>query len=135
MKATVIAALFAMSSTDQGSPSVNAQVMFPMPSKWNDKLNEQLEPVFDAMEPFKQGFINHERGVPFIHEPLDCKINVEDPQCKNETMASSPMVGAGHHVRAETNVPIIGVLTQPIPGGHNAWNAEFERAQQESGRN
>jgi len=29
-------------------------------------------------------------------------------------MASSPMVGAGHHVRAKTNVPVIGILTQPI---------------------
>ena len=24
------------------------------------------------------------------------------------------MVGAGHHVRAKTNIPVVGILTQPI---------------------
>ena len=31
-------------------------------------------------------------------------------------MANSPMVGAGHHVRTKTNVPVIGILGLPIPG-------------------
>ena len=70
MKASVLAALLAMSANDKGSTNVNAQVMFPMPTKWNDKVNEQLQPLFEALEPFKQGFFNHERGVPFINEPL-----------------------------------------------------------------
>jgi len=26
-------------------------------------------------------------------------------------MATSPIVGAGHHVRAKTDIPIIGILT------------------------
>jgi len=30
-------------------------------------------------------------------------------------MKHSPMVGAGHHVRAKTNSPVIGILTQPFP--------------------
>lgn len=39
------------------------------------------------------------------------------------------MVGAGHHVRAKNNVPIIGILTQPIPSTDNGdseiWEKEF----------
>ena len=48
-------------------------------------------------------------------------------------MASSPMVGAGHHVRAETNVPIIGILTQPVPTGNDVWSTEFDKIQKEQG--
>tara|TARA_B110000238_G_C15771742_1_gene287901 strand:+ start:37 stop:141 length:105 start_codon:yes stop_codon:yes gene_type:complete len=33
-------------------------------------------------------------------------------------MAASPMVGAGHHVRAKTNIPVIGILTQPVTEEH-----------------
>ena len=55
----------------------------------------------------------------------------EDPQCKHEVMRNSPMVGAGHHVRAKQNVPIIGILTQPIPsrehGDSELWEQEFDR--------
>lgn len=36
------------------------------------------------------------------------------------------MVGAGHHVRAKTNTPIIGMLMQPIPDSEQ-WQAEFKR--------
>jgi hypothetical protein len=43
------------------------------------------------------------------------------------------MIGAGHHVRAETNTPIIGVLMQPIPdaidGNSERWGQEYERLQ------
>jgi len=43
------------------------------------------------------------------------------------------MIGAGHHVRAETNTPIIGVLMQPIPevkdGNSDKWGLEYERIQ------
>lgn len=42
-------------------------------------------------------------------------------------MAASPMVGAGHHVRAKTNTPIIGILTQPIPEKASQWNDEYNR--------
>ena len=31
--------------------------------------------------------------------------------------SKTQMVGAGHHVRAKTNIPVIGVLTQPILEG------------------
>jgi hypothetical protein len=31
--------------------------------------------------------------------------------------SKTKMVGAGHHVRAKTNIPIIGILTQPILEG------------------
>ena len=41
-------------------------------------------------------------------------------------MASSPIVGAGHHVRAKTEIPIIGILTQPIPD-EDLWKNEFKR--------
>jgi len=41
------------------------------------------------------------------------------------------MIGAGHHVRVETNTPIIGVLMQPIPdvidGNSEKWGQEYER--------
>lgn len=41
---------------------------------------------------------------------------------------------AGHHIRAKTNSPIIGILTQPIPFdwmndgliGEHGWNTFFE---------
>ena len=46
---------------------------------------------------------------------IDCEKMKEDAQCKHEVMKASPIVGAGHHVRAKSNVPIIGILTQPIP--------------------
>ena len=49
-------------------------------------------------------------------------------------LRSSPIVGAGHHVRAKTNVPIIGILTQPIPskenGDSDVWEKEFQRIKQ-----
>jgi len=41
------------------------------------------------------------------------------------------MIGAGHHVRAETDTPIIGVLMQPFPdvkdGNNEKWSKEYER--------
>jgi hypothetical protein len=42
---------------------------------------------------------------------LDCSKHVDDKQCRHLVMASSPIVGAGHHVRAKTQIPIIGILT------------------------
>ena len=48
-------------------------------------------------------------------------------------MHDSKMIGAGHHVRAETNTPIIGVLMQPFPevkdGNSEKWVQEYERLQ------
>jgi hypothetical protein len=35
------------------------------------------------------------------------------------------MVGAGHHSRAQTNTPVIGILMQPIPD-NEIWNKEYE---------
>jgi len=49
----------------------------------------------------------------------------------HEVLRDKPINGAGHHVRAKTNMPIIGILTQPIPseehGDHPQWKKEFER--------
>ena len=46
-------------------------------------------------------------------------------------MHESKMIGAGNHVRAETNTPIIGVLMQPFPevkdDNSERWNLEYER--------
>jgi hypothetical protein len=50
-----------------------------------------------------------------IPKYIDCEKNAEDPQCKHEVLKDSPITGAGHHVRAKTDTPIIGILTQPIP--------------------
>jgi hypothetical protein len=45
------------------------------------------------------------------------------------------MIGAGHHVRAKTNTPIIGIVMQPIPqeklGDSPLWEQEFEKHKQE----
>ena len=86
--------------------------------------------MHEALEPFKTDEFQHQRGVPVLHPELgkyrnisinryfpelDCSTNTEDPQCQHIVMAASPMLGAGHHVRAKTNTPIIGILTQPIP--------------------
>ena len=37
------------------------------------------------------------------------------------------MVGAGHHVRAKTNSPVIGILTQPFPENNQIWDSEIKR--------
>lgn len=63
------------------------------------------------MEPYLVHETTIERGVPAIHDELDCAKTPNDIQCKHKVMAASPMVGAGHHVRAKTNVPVIGILT------------------------
>jgi hypothetical protein len=46
-------------------------------------------------------------------------------------LRNSPIVGAGHHVRAKTNTPIIGILTQPIPssvhGDSMLWETQFNK--------
>ena len=45
-------------------------------------------------------------------------------------LKDSAIQGAGHHVRAKTQTPIIGVLTQPLPTagqGHDSmWENQFE---------
>lgn len=45
-------------------------------------------------------------------------------------MKDKPIQGAGHHVRAKTNTPIIGILTQPLPtsaqGHHSMWENQYE---------
>ena len=104
------------------------------------------------MEPYKTHEGEFERGVPKSHDKqgklflfflklifdilIDCsdELMQDDPQCKHETFADSQMLGAGHHVRAETNTPIIGILMQPIPeesdGNQSKWNEEYERLQQ-----
>mmetsp|Transcript_11130 Transcript_11130/g.18678 ORF Transcript_11130/g.18678 Transcript_11130/m.18678 type:complete len:108 (+) Transcript_11130:168-491(+) len=88
------------------------------------KVQEFMKPFAEAMEPYKVAEFRHERGIPVIHDPLDCEENAEDPQCQHPQMSKSPMVGAGHHARAETNTPIIGILMQPVPVG-SQWQAEF----------
>ena len=72
MKTSAIVALIALSSESR------AQVLFPMPSKYNNQLNEVLKPVFDALEPYKTEEYEKERGVPLTHEPLDCAIHIHD---------------------------------------------------------
>lgn len=81
----------------------------------HEKLTNAFKPIAKELEPYKVGSFNHERGVPHLHIDYNCEKMKEDPQCKHEVMRNSPMVGAGHHVRAKSNVPIIGILTQPIP--------------------
>ena len=61
---------------------------------------------------------------------------MNDKQCLHEDMRHSPMVGAGHHARENTQTPIIGVLTQPLPNvndtaSNRLWNSEFNRIRQE----
>jgi hypothetical protein len=79
--------------------------------QFKDTIVGALGPVWDLVEPFKVYEGKIERGVPATHNSLDCGATPEEVQCKHKVMASSPMVGAGHHVRAKTNVPVIGILT------------------------
>ena len=67
---------------------------------FSDQIKHAFQPVFEMMEPFLVHQSNIERGVPAIHDELDCSKTPNDAQCKHKVMASSPMVGAGHHVRA-----------------------------------
>jgi len=82
--------------------------------KFRDTLVGALGPLWELVEPFKVHEGTIERGIPAVHDELDCGVTPEEIQCQHKVMASSPMVGAGHHVRAKTNVPVIGILTQPI---------------------
>jgi hypothetical protein len=49
------------------------------------------------------------------------------------------ITGAGHHVRAKTNTPIIGILTQPVPTsaqGHNPmWENQFDNYKDQEFKN
>jgi len=72
MKTSAVVALMALMSESK------AQVLFPMPQSWNDNLNEVAKPLLDKMEPHKQAAFEHERGVPLLHQALDCAIHVED---------------------------------------------------------
>ena len=61
---------------------------------------------------------------------------MNDLQCKHEDMRDSPMVGAGHHARENTQTPIIGVLTWPLPrtnitAADRLWNSKFNRIRQQ----
>jgi putative N-acetylmannosamine-6-phosphate epimerase len=42
-------------------------------------------------------------------------------------MSAKPFVGSGHHVRAKTNVPIIGVFKQPIPEDNKVMMDQFQK--------
>ena len=120
---------------------------FPLPNNLGEVLTDIVKPIEEYLEPYKKVDIHHERGVPELHEEysklfsfhlirkifiliyylaLDCTQTPEDPQCSHEHFRESPMVGAGHHVRAKTNSPIIGILMQPIPQ-NEIWESEFER--------
>jgi hypothetical protein len=85
-----------------------------------------IKPIKEALEPYKVHEGTVEKGVPHLHEPLgklsifnhflfiDCQVHIDDPLCQNEDLKDKPINGAGHHVRAKTNTPIIGILTQPV---------------------
>ena len=93
---------------------------------FKDQIASAFKPVFEMMEPYLAYETTIERGVPVIHDELDCSKTPSDIQCKHKVMAASPMVGAGHHVRAKTNVPVIGILTQPINDQHPYLLKQFE---------
>lgn len=85
---------------------------------FSDQIKHALKPVLEMMEPYLVHETTIERGIPATHDELDCSKTPDEVQCKHKVMAGSPMVGAGHHVRAKTNVPVIGILTQPITEEH-----------------
>ena len=71
MRASILAALFAVQSeSNHGSSQVSAQVLFPMPTTWNENVNSALKPVFDKLEPHKKASFEHERAIPLLHEKL-----------------------------------------------------------------
>lgn len=74
-------------------------------------VDDFVQTLFKFIEPWKVQSSTYERGVPHVHEELDCEAHKDDPQCLHDKLHNSPMVGAGHHVRAKTENPIIGILT------------------------
>ncbi len=135
-----------------GSCSAQSILDPKLPEDYEEKIYSAIKPITDLAADYKTHSGTVERGVPVIHEELgkflflltyfysfltsififlDCEKHKEDPQCKDSEMADSPMIGAGHHVRAKTNTPIIGVMLQPIPESKNGdspiWEQEFER--------
>mmetsp|Transcript_1870 Transcript_1870/g.2569 ORF Transcript_1870/g.2569 Transcript_1870/m.2569 type:complete len:170 (+) Transcript_1870:3-512(+) len=91
-----------------------------------DTVNQIVKPVTEILEPYKTSNSQVARGVPLLHNDLDCEALPQDKQCQHETFKDSPMVGAGHHVRSQTDTPIIGILMQPVPESEQ-WQAEFSR--------
>lgn len=45
----------------------------------SDQISHVLEPVFEMMEPYLIHQTTIERGVPAIHDELDCGVTPEDP--------------------------------------------------------
>lgn len=145
--AKVCAMLLLASSTTIGEVHAQQHFEATLPSNFEETLSDAVAPLLDTLEPYKVYSGTHERGVPALHTAIgklslqpsslldvDCAVHTSDPQCQDETMAGSPMVGAGHHVRAQTNTPVIGILMQPIPSEDHEdsplWREEFERVKQ-----
>jgi hypothetical protein len=119
-----------------------------LPSNLEESISRIAEPVLKHLEPYKTHSYTRERGVPqlhddygkysllnvFTHANLDCDKQPDDALCLHE-LKDSKIKGAGHHARAKTNVPIIGILTQPIPsplhGDHPQWENEYNRVRKE----
>lgn len=97
-------------------------------------LESFLDPLREVLEPFKKAEFKLERGIPVLHENLNCSELVDDPQCLHPQMARSPIVGAGHHVRAHSNTPIIGILMQPLPQ-EQSWMDAYSQAKAGSEKN
>jgi len=105
-----------------------------LPSNLEESISRIAEPVLKHLEPYKTHSYTRERGVPQLHDDYDCDKQPDDALCLHE-LKDSKIKGAGHHARAKTNVPIIGILTQPIPsplhGDHPQWENEYNRVRKE----
>jgi hypothetical protein len=62
-----------------------------------------------------------ELGEPARHAPLDDECHGQDHLCSAK--GKPVMYQVGHHARHQSNQPIFGVLTQPVP---HEWRRDLE---------
>jgi len=66
--------------------------------------------------------ISTEIGLPAMHSELADVCHGAHHLCSHQ--GTPVILQSGHHVRAKTNSPIFGVLTQPVPSEWSETNAD-----------
>ena len=153
MKTTFAVMLLLNASQAQQTADVLNAAQQVLGGSYSDALNSATKPITEALEPYKVYNSTHERGVPQVHDDLgkfqislrlttfeiDCEKTPSDPQCLHEVLKDKEIQGAGHHVRAKTNTPIIGIMTQPVPtsaqGHHSMWENQFDNYKDQEFKN
>jgi hypothetical protein len=90
-------------------------------------IEDHIIEGFKAMASNGSNLVSYEneRGKPMMHAAIDDNCHGLHHLCSHN---GKPVIKqTGHHVRAETNQPIFGILTQPIPEQWKHENPMFEQ--------